>query len=183
VTRLPVAVGAVLLVAAACGSSSLVAQKAATSPTPDAATRAYVSLIRAYWNALHVADTTADGSDADAGPCLGESSPTSPSDLKVVLPQACRTYAVATLAAHEKFFAALDTVPTPPSFAADDTVFRRDIPKAITDMTTLIAACGGSSRQAIVDAMRAYAELMIPEVTDALDHVDPSVRHIEPHAG
>ncbi|MEA2643993.1 MAG: hypothetical protein QOG08_1019, partial [Chloroflexota bacterium] len=70
------------------------AHTSATSPTPDPATKAYVAVIRTYWSDLHVADDARDGSDLDAKACLGEVSPTSPGDVKVVDPKICRAYAV-----------------------------------------------------------------------------------------
>jgi hypothetical protein len=174
------AAAAVLVLATACGSSPASSPRSAASPTPDEATLAYVALIRAYWADLHVADVTSDGSDVDAKACLGEVSPTSPSDVHVLEPVICRPYALATLAANEKFLAKLDTVHAPAKFAADDRVFRMDVPKAISDLNTLIAACAGPNRQAIIDDMWAYARDMIPDMTNALDNVDPSVTHLDP---
>lgn len=171
-----------LLIATACGSWSVSGQRSAASATPDEATRAYVALIRAYWGDLHVADVTSDGSDVDAKACLGQTSSTSPSDVHMVEPQICRAFAVATLAASEKFLAMLDTVHAPAKFASDDRVFRTDVTKAISDLKTLVAACDGPNRQAIIDTMWAYARDMIPDVTNALDDVDPSVTHLDPSA-
>jgi len=176
-------VGTVLLLVTACVSTSISTHRSATSTTPDQITQAYVALIRAYWADLHVADDAPDGSDVDAKACLGEISPTSPSDLQVVEPEICRAYAAATLAADEKFLAKLEAVQAPGKFAADDRVFRTVIPIAISDLETLVAACSGPNRQAIVDAMRAYANVMIPDVTNALDDVDPSITHLDPHTG
>ena len=163
-TRLTVGVFGVLIALSlsACGSSSGAVASPASSQSPDPATQRYVALIRAYWADLHVADDAADGSDVDARACLGETSPTSPSDVHVVEPQICRAYAVATDAASEKFLAQLDTLQAPAKFAADDRVFRTDIPKAISDLKTLIAACDGPNKQAIIDAMWAFAHEMIP---------------------
>ena len=163
---------------AACGQGSA----ATVSPSPAAATndaraQAYIALIHAYWSDIRAADTAPDGSDIDARVCLGEVSPTSPSDVKVVDPSLCRTYAMATLAANEKFLIDLNATATPTKFAADDGVFRTQIPQAITHLKALIIACSGASRSAVVDAMFAYASDMIPDVTDALDHVDPNVAH------
>jgi len=100
----------------------------------------------------------------------------------MVEPQICRAFAVATLAASEKFLAMLDTVHAPAKFASDDRVFRTDVTKAISDLKTLVAACDGPNRQAIIDTMWAYARDMIPDVTNALDDVDPSVTHLDPSA-
>ena len=155
----------------------------AASPTPDQITQAYVALIRAYWADLHVADTAPDGSDVDAKACLGEISPTSQSDVQVVEPKICRAYAVATLAASDRFLAKLVQIQAPATFAVDDRIFRTHVPKAISDIKALIAACATPNRQAVIDAMWAYAHEMIPAVTDALDNVDPSVTHLEPHGG
>jgi len=52
---------------------------------------------------------------------------------------------------------------------------------AISDVQTLVVACSGPNSQAIIDAMWAYAHEMIPDVTSALDNVDPTVTHLEPH--
>jgi len=100
----------------------------------------------------------------------------------MVEPQICRAFAVATLGASEKFLANLDTVHAPAKFASDDRVFRTDVTKAISDLKTLVAACDGPNRQAIIDTMWAYARDMIPDVTNALDDVDPSVTHLDPSA-
>jgi hypothetical protein len=156
-------------------------QRTTGSPAPDEVNQAYLAVIRAYWADLHVADNAADGSDVDAKACLGEDSPTSPSDVRVVEPQICRAYAVATLAATEKFLANLEAIQAPAKFATDDRVFRTHIPMAISDLKTLVAACGSPDRQAIIDAMWAFAHEMIPDVTNALDDVDPSVTHLDPH--
>jgi hypothetical protein len=179
---LPAAVGAVLLAATACGSSSVSAPRSAISPTPDRTTQAFVALIRAYWGDLHVADDAPDGSDVDARACLGEISPTSRGDVHVVEPKICRAYAMATVAANERFLTQLDALQAPAKFASDDQAFRTHIPKAISDLKTLIAACDGPNRQAVIDAMWAYANEMIPDVTNALDDVDPSVTHLDPHS-
>ena len=144
---------------------------------------AYVALIRAYWADLHVADVATDGSDVDAKACLGEAAPTSSSEVTVVQPEVCRVYSVTTMAANEKFMTQLDTLKAPARFAANDQVFRMHIPKAISDLTRLVAACDGPNRQAVIDAMWAYADEMIPDVTNALDDVDPSVTHLDPHNG
>ncbi len=55
-------------------------------------------------------------------------------------------------------------------------------PDVIFEPQTLIAACDGPNRQAIIDTMWAYAGDMIPDVTNALDDVDPSVAHLDPSA-
>src|SRR5947209_20314654 len=124
-----------------CGSSYVSVKHTAASPTPNAATRAYIALVRAYCADLHAADVTSNGSDVDAKACLGEMSPSSPSDVHVVEPQICRAYAVATLAANEKFLANLETVYAPPKFASDDRAFRAHLTKANGDLEALIAAC------------------------------------------
>ena len=176
------AAGAALLVAMACGSSSVSVERSAASATPDAATRAYIALVRAYWADLHAADVASVGSDVDAKACLGEMSPSSPRDVHVVEPQICRAYAVATLAANEKFLANLETLYAPPKFASDDRAFRANVTKANSDLKALIAACDGPNPQAIIDTMWAYAGDMMPDVTNALDDVDPSVAHLDPSA-
>lgn len=182
---LAVGVIAVLIAASlgACGGSPGAPASPVSSPSPDSATQTYVAVIRAYWSDLHVADYAADGSDVDAKACLGEISPTSPSDVNVVEPQVCRAYAVATLVATKKFLATLDAIQAPAKFAADDRVFRSHIPVAINDLDTLVTACGGPDRQAIIDAMWTFAHEMIPDVTNALDDVDATVTHLDPHAG
>ena len=175
--------GLIALSLSACGGSPGGLASPASSQSPDLETQGYVALIRAYWADLHVADDTADGFDVDAKACLGEISPTSPSDVQVVEPQICRAYAMATESASEKFLTQLNTLHAPAKFAADDRVFRTDIPKAISDLKALITACDGLNRQAIIDAMWTFAHEMIPEVTNALDDVDPTVTHLDPHAG
>jgi hypothetical protein len=183
--RLAVGVIGVLMAVSvgACGGAPGAVASPVTSPSPDSATQRYVAVIRVYWADLHVADNAADGTDVDAKACLGEVSPTSPSDVKVVEPEICRAYAVATLAATEKFLSALNTIQPPSRFASDDAVFRAHIPVAINDLETLVKACDSPDRQAIIDAMWAFAHEMIPDVTNALDDVDPTVTHLDPHTG
>lgn len=180
--RVPSAILAVLvLAAAACGTSTSVSvQRPRPSPTPDPAVVAYVDLIRGYWAQLHAADLAPDGSDADGAACLGEVSSTSHSDVKVVEPSVCRTYAVATRAANQRFLAELGQTQAPTKFATDDQVFRLGIPQAIDDLTALIAACDAANRPVIIANMWAYAHDMIPDVTDALDDVDASITHQDP---
>jgi polyhydroxybutyrate depolymerase len=143
-------------------------------PDPQAS---YVALVRRYWEAIRAADEAPDKSDIDAKACLGNTSATSPTDLSLVEPAVCRQFAVASLAVHQQFLSDLDKPPAPPRYAADDKVFRTQIPKAIADVKAMIAACDTGSKQAVHDATVAYANDMIPAVTGALDDVDPSVQH------
>lgn len=173
--------GVLLIMAAGCGTTSAVSvQRPAPSPTPDPAVRTYVNLIRGYWADLHVADLALDGSDADAKACLGLASATSKSDVTLVEPLVCHTYAIATRAANQKFLTELGQTAAPARFATDDQVFRVGIPQAISDLTELIAACDAGNRPAIVADMWSYAQDMIPDITGALDDVDPSIAHQDP---
>ncbi len=182
--RVAATLGVVLAAATACGTTSTPGGPnlpgPSGSPALSAADHAYVDLIRGYWADLHVADITAAGQDVDAKACLGELGPTSPQDVKVVEPQVCRAYAVATMTASQKFLATLGAIQAPGAFSADDQVFRTHIPIAISDLKALITACDGQSRRAIIDAMWAFAREMIPDVTNALDDVEPSVKHLDP---
>ena len=173
--------GMLLLIAAGCGTASAApVQRPAPSPSPDPAVQDYINLIRGYWADLHVADLAPDGSDADAKACLGLASATSKSDVTLVEPLACRTYAIATRAANQKFLTELGRTRAPAKFATDDQVFRVGIPQAVNDLTALIAACDAGNRPAIVADMWSYAQDMIPDITGALDDVDPSIAHQDP---
>jgi len=81
------------------------------------------------------------------------------------------------LAVHRKFLSDLDTTWLPPEFTADDQAFRSQLPKAIADVSAMISAASTGSKEAVLQATTAYVNDMIPTVTDALDHVDPSVVH------
>jgi hypothetical protein len=71
----------------------------------------------------------------------------------------------------------LDTTLPPPKFVADDQAIRLQLPKAIVDVKAMISASASGDKQAVHTETTAYVADMIPIVTDALDHVDPSVTH------
>lgn len=148
-----------------------------TSPTPDAATQRYVALIRGFWAQEVAADQIVNGVNLAARVCLGLPRDGSPTNMQLIDPKVCRQRAVAILAAHQSFLSNLGTTPAPPSFVADDQVFRTQLPKTIADLKLLIAACTAGSQQAVLDASMVYAGDMQPDVTDALDDVDPTVVH------
>ena len=103
--------------------------------------------------------------------------PGAPADLQVVDPPMCKERAIAILANHLKFFTDLDSTPPPAKFAADDRVFRAQLPKTINDLHGLISAADSGSKSAVLAAATSYNNDMYPSVTDALNDVDPSVRH------
>ena len=68
---------------------------------------------------------------------------------------------------------------TPPSqFAADDQVFKTQLPQAIVDLKALISTTKGGNKEAVLQGATVYVGDLIPVVTDALDYVDPAVVHI-----
>jgi hypothetical protein len=67
--------------------------------------------------------------------------------------------------------------PAPPKFAADDQAFRSQLPKTIADIKAMNSAADTRSKVAVVQATTVFLDDMIPTVTNALDHVDPSVAH------
>jgi hypothetical protein len=133
--------------------------------------------VHSYWKAIQAADEAPDKSDVDARACLGNTSATSPTDISLVDPATCRQFAIASLAVHQQFLSYLDSTPAPPRYAADDKVFRKQIPKAVADVKAIISACDASNKQAIHDATAVYAGDMIPAVTHAMDDIDPTVVH------
>ena len=146
----------------ACGSGAGTSANPSPSPSPqpDTVTVKYVALVHAYWTTYVIAR----GNGATV--CLDR-----------VDPPQCRVRAAAILVVHQKFLSDLDTTPPPPKFAADDQAFRRQLPKAIADVKKMISAADGGDKQAVQDATSAYVSDMIPDVTGALDHVDPSLTH------
>jgi hypothetical protein len=147
------------------------------SPTADSVTRSYVAQVHDYWIREQAADEVSNGSNVAARVCLGTEPPSAPSTLQLIDPPMCRERAVAILANQQKFLSDLDSTPPPPKFAADDHVFRTQIPKAIADLEALISVSGAGSKQAVLDDATAYNNDVFPIVTDALNDVDPSVSH------
>ena len=146
-----------------CSSASSTSSKAVVaSPTPDAATPKYVALVHNYW--IQYVSARADGAIV----CW---------DPRAVDPPKCRVRALAILTVHEKFLRDLDTTPPPPTFFADDQVFRSQLPKAIAQVKVMISAAESGDKQAMIQATTGYVDDMIPTVTNSLDHVDPSVVH------
>jgi hypothetical protein len=145
-----------------CSGAGGTPSKAAVvaSPTPDSVTRKYVALVHDYW--IQYVSARGDGATV----CWN-----------AVDPPKCRERAVAILTVHQKFLSDLDTNPPPPNFVADDQTFRSQLPKAIAHVKAVISAAESGDKQAVVQAMSAYVEDMIPTVTNSLDHVDPSMVH------
>lgn len=168
---------AVVLVAllAACGGAS----SASPSPSPanvEVAAK-YVALIHDYWIQLRAADEATATSNVVALVCLGNRSRTSPTDIANVDPVRCSERANAILAVHVRFQSDLEQTPAPPRFAADDQTIRSTLPAGIAAVKAIIAACVTGNKDAVLASSQAYAAVMIPTFTDALDHIDPSVVH------
>jgi len=167
---------------AACGNTT--GQRAAaspspvSSPTPDAVTQKYVALIRSYWDETQAADIVVNSSNVAARVCLGNAARYAATDLALVDPAMCRERAIALETVQERFLVELASTPAPQRFAADDGVFRAQVPKAISHLKAMIAACATANNQTIHDATTAFVADLIPAVTDAMDDVDPATRHI-----
>ena len=170
------AVSMLAIALVACSGSSNTAPSL-TSPTPDVLTQNYVELIRGYWVQEQAADQVSNGSNVAATVCLGFVAANRPNDMRLVDPPTCRDRAIAILANNEKFLSDLDTTAAPAKFAADDQVFRTQLPKAIGDLKALISVAATGSKEAVLQAASLYADDMNPSVTGALDDVDPSVVH------
>ena len=187
---MPVLVAASIV---ACGPSPSAAAHVSPSPRgaasapADPATLKFVTLVRDYWIAYKFAEGDLDTISASwngvfssqdaARLCGGLTARTQPPSLPVVDPAECGQLSAAMVAVHEKFLSDLNTTPPPPRFAADDQAIKNHLPKAITDMKTMISAAARGDKQAVMDATWVYADDMIPAVTHALDDVDPSVTH------
>jgi hypothetical protein len=166
-----------LAVATSCGSAATTPIAAQPSPTVDTTMRDYVALIHTYWMQELAADDASNGANLAARVCLGMDPPGTPTDLQLVDPAACHDRATAILANAQWFLAQLDRTPAPPRFAQDDRAFRDQLPKAIADLIALIAATQSGNKDDVVKAATAYNNDMYPIVTDALNDVDPSVKH------
>ena len=151
---------------AACGGSSQ--QPVAASPTSDSVARTYVLLVHTYWIDLKAAEANAPTV------CYGSGS----NDARLVDPLVCRERMVAALAVHEKFLKDLDITPPPPQFAAQDRTFHSVVAKALIDVNAVISAANSGSKDAVLQATIGYVNDMIPTLSDALDAVDPLVRHV-----
>jgi hypothetical protein len=147
------------------------------SPTPDLVAQHYVALVHDFWIGELAADVATGRSNLAARVCLGMDPPGTPADVQLVDPAMCKARAVAILANHQKFSSDLDSTPPPPKFAADDRVFRAQLPITIADLKALISAADSGSKNAVLTAANKYNDAMYPSVTDALNDVDPSVRH------
>ena len=148
------------------------------SPTPDAATRAYVALIHNYWIQQQIADGVSNGSNLAARVCLGLLAPNTPNNVQLIDPSKCRERAVAILAALQKFLTDLGRRRPPSVFAADDQVFRSQLPKAIAHVKALISVTRTGTKDAVLNAAVSFVDDVIPLVTNGLDDVDPSVVHM-----
>jgi hypothetical protein len=141
-------------------------QAAVASPTVDPLTEKYVDLANSYWDA-HV---TAEGGAAAV--CLGTGVGT-----QGINPPLCRVRAIAMLAVQEKFLTDLDLTPPPAKFAADDRVFRTQLPKTVVDLKAMISAADAGNQQGLLDASNAFVDDM-GLVLGALTHINPSVEHV-----
>lgn len=159
---------------ASCGGSPTPA--VILSPTPDSVARNYVNLVRDFWSDIGAADEVSAGNVA-ARTCLGVASFGAPTNMQLIDPPTCRDRATALLTAQQKFLSGLDSTPAPSKFAADDRAFRTQIPQTIADLKAMIAAADTGSKDAVLQATTTYLHDMIPTVTGAMDHVDPSVVH------
>jgi hypothetical protein len=155
-------------VVSGCSSASGGSQTQAVtaSPTGDLLTKKYVDLANSYWDA-HVTATA-----GAITVCLGTGSGT-----QGINPPLCRMHAVAMLAVQEKFLSDLDVTPPPARFAADDQVFRVQLPKTVVDLKAMISAADAGSRQGILDASNAFLDDM-GLVLAALTHINPAVEHV-----
>lgn len=169
--NLLLAIGCVAL--AAC-SSSAGAGHSLSSPTPDGITKAYVALVHSYWADLQDADGISGGVNVAAQSCLGAGG----AGTKLVDPPTCRARAVALIAVQQKFLSDLATVAVPQRFAGQDHTLKTKLPAAISDLKALIAACDTGSRDKVVAAANIYVDDMIPDITMALDTIDPTVVHV-----
>jgi hypothetical protein len=142
------------------------APAAAVSPTVDPVTQKYVDLANSYWDA-HVTATS-----GAITVCLGTGTGT-----QGINPPLCRLHATAMLAVQEKFLSDLDLTPPPAKFAADDRVFRTQLPKTVADLKAMISAADAGSQQGILDASNAFLDDM-GLVLGALTHINPSVEHV-----
>jgi hypothetical protein len=151
-----------------CSSASVGSQTPAVagSPTVDTMTKNYIDLANSYWDA-HV---TATGGAITV--CLGTGTGT-----QGINPPLCRVRAVAMLAVQEKFLSDLDLTPPPTKFAADDRVFRTQLPKTVADLKAMISAADAGTQQGILDAANAFLDDM-GLVLGALNHINPSVEHV-----
>ena len=147
-------------------SSGSPTQAAVASPTVDALTQKYVDLANSYWDE-HV---SAEGNAAAV--CLGTGTGTQGINAPL-----CRMRAVAMLAVQEKFLSDLDVTPPPAKFAADDRVFRAQLPKTVVDLKAMISAASAGNQQGILDASNAFLDDM-GLVLGALTHINPSVEHV-----
>jgi len=154
-------VGAVILMVTACGGTVGTSHVVSTSPTPDAVTRAYVTLIRQYWIDLIAADGNAPTV------CLY-----GPIDSVQ-----CKARAEAQLAVQQKFLSDLETIRVPPQFTQPNAVLLQNVPIAISDLKAMVAAAATGDKSALTHATAIYVGEMEPTITDALDAIDPSVLH------
>lgn len=171
--RGPLVVALILSLSSACGGSST---QVISSPTPDSATQNYVALVRNFWIDIQAADEVSIGNVSERT-CQGKTSFGAPTNMQVIDPPMCRDRAVALLAAQHKFLSRLDSTPAPPRFVADDQAFRSQLPKTIADLKAMISAADTGSKDTVLQATTTYLNDMIPTVTGAMDHVDPSVVH------
>jgi hypothetical protein len=138
----------------------------AGSPMVDPLTKNYVDLANSYWDA-HV---TATG--GAAGVCLGTGAGT-----QGINPRLCGLRAAAMLVVQEKFLSDLDLTPPPAKFAADDRVFRAQLPKTVVDLKAMISAADAGNPQGVLDASSAFLDDM-GLVLGALTDINPSVEHV-----
>ena len=148
----------------ACGGSSST-PTAATTSTPDRATAAYVALVKGFWSDYRAAEINGPEADA-ASACLNRPNlPVCLSRMKAMMPPL------------QTFLASIAGGTAPPRFAADDAIFRTQLPIAIGDLKGAIQALAANQKTKFEDKVNAYVDDMVPKVTGALDDVDPNVVH------
>ena len=163
----------------ACGSSSTPAAATSSSaaPTTDAVTQTYVALVKAYWSGEVAADGNSGNINVASRACLGTISNNAAPDEHLVETATCHERGVLILANQENFLAGLKGTIAPEQFAADDLIFRREVPRAIVALEAMNAAAAAGKQQATFDAANGYVSIMVPSVTGAMDDVDPSTQH------
>ena len=151
---------------AACSSSG--------SSGAAPASAGYVAMVHSYWADLQAADGISGGVNLAAQTCLGAGG----AGTDLVDPPKCRARAVALVAVQQKFLSDLATVAVPQPFAREDHILRTKLPTVISDLDALIAACDTGNKDKVVAAANVYVGDMIPDVTAALDTIDPTVVHV-----
>lgn len=144
----------IALSAVACGlpgQSSQSSPTVASSPPPDAVTRAYA-------HTYHDKYVTARGDGYNY--CV----------VELDLPN-CRARGIAMIAVWESFLKDLNSMPPAPKVAADVRTIRNQLPKGVDDLSAMVAAAGAQDKTATLKAADAYISDMVPTVTNALGDI------------